>query len=281
MPSMKFLRSPPIFILLTMYGVSSVYAEQLPKWEAGLGIVTINLPDYRGADERNTYVLPLPYLIYRGKLIRADREGIRGILLANEHIALKLSINGTLPVSAANNKARRGMEDLRPTIEIGPTLDSTVWRSHDGQSEIDLRLPVRASVALTSSLDHIGWLAFPNLHLKIRSPVGMEGWNMGLTGGSYISDRQYNAYFYSVAPAYATVERPAYDARGGYSGSQITWTMSKRHSYYWMGWFVRYDMLRGASFENSPLVKKRDNISVGFAISWILKRSAVHVADQE
>lgn len=38
-------------------------AEQLPLWEAGLGVGVVDFADYRGADERSTYVLPLPYFV--------------------------------------------------------------------------------------------------------------------------------------------------------------------------------------------------------------------------
>jgi outer membrane protein len=278
---MKFLICTTAFLLVAAHSASDAHARQLPKWEVGIGIAGLNLPDYRGADERTTYALPVPYLIYRGDRIRADREGLRGILLDSERLTLNISVNGTLPVSDENNRTRSGMGDLQPTVEIGPSLDLRLWHSPDGRSELDLRLPVRGSVAIDSSLRHIGWLAFPNLYLKIRSPFGMNGWTMGMTGGSYIADRGYNAYFYSVAPSYATPARPAYEASGGYGGSQFTWSLSKRFKHYWTGFFVRYDTLSGAVFEESPLVRKRNAVSAGFAIGWIFKTSAVMVSEED
>lgn len=272
---------PTALLLLSAPVVPELHARTLPKWEAGIGVAGLTLPDYRGADERSTYLLPMPYLVYRGDFIRADREGLRGILLDSERLSLNLSVNGTLPVSDENNKARSGMDDLQPTVEMGPTLDLKLWRSGDGSSELDLRLPVRGSFAIDTPVRHLGWLAFPNLYLKIKSPFGMNGWNMGLVGGSYIADRRYNAYFYSVAPAYAMADRPAYDAGGGYGGSQATWTLSKRFRNYWTGFFVRYDALSGAVFADSPLVRKRNAVSAGFAIAWIVKTSAVMVRDEE
>lgn len=276
---MKFFVCTTALLFASVQMTPEAHARKLPKWEAGIGIAGLNLPDYRGADERSTYLLPLPYLIYRGDFIRADREGVRGILLDSERLALNLSVNGTLPVSDENNNARRGMEDLQPTVEIGPTLDLKIWRSRDGSSELDLRLPVRGSFAIDTPPQHIGWLAYPNLYLQVRSPFGMDGWQMGLAAGSYIADRHYNAYFYSVAPAYATAARPAYRASSGYGGSQVTWTLSKRFSDYWTGFFVRYDALSGAAFEDSPLVKKRNAVSAGFAIAWIFKTSTVMVEE--
>jgi outer membrane protein len=278
---MRFLACATTFLIVSVHGATDAHANKLPKWEAGIGIAGLNLPDYRGADERSIHVFPIPYLIYRGDLIKAGREGVRGVLLDSGRLTLNLSVNGTLPVSDENNKARSGMENLQPTVEIGPTLDWKVWRSADDRSELDLRLPVRASVAVDVPPKHVGWLAFPNFYLKMRAPLGMNGWLLGVVGGGYIADRRYNAYFYSVAPSYATAARPAYEASGGYGGSQLTWTLSKRFRNYWTGFFVRYDDLSGASFEGSPLVKKRNTVSAGFAVSWIFKTSSVMVDEQE
>lgn len=269
------------FLFMAAYGATHAHARPLPKWEVGVGIGGLSLPDYRGADERSIYVLPMPYLIYRGDLLKADREGIRGVLLDNGRLSLNLSVNGTLPVSDENNKVRSGMEDLQPTVEIGPSLDWKVWRSMDGRSELDLRLPVRGSVAVDAPPTYIGWLAFPNLYLKIRAPLGMKGWRLGIVGGSYVADHGYNAYFYSVTPSHATAARPVYEAVGGYGGSQLTWTLSKRFTHYWTGFFMRYDELRGATFEDSPLVRKRNGVSAGFAISWIFKTSNVMANEPE
>ena len=37
-----------------------------PLWELGLGVAALRLPDYRGSDQSSTYLLPLPYVVYRG-----------------------------------------------------------------------------------------------------------------------------------------------------------------------------------------------------------------------
>jgi MipA family protein len=82
-----------------------------------------------------------------------------------------------------------------------------------------------------------------------------------------------NGHFYDVAPADATATRPAYSAAGGYAGSQFVTALSRRYPSSWAGFFLKYDTLRGAQFEGSPLVRRRDNLSFGFAMSWVLKTS--------
>jgi hypothetical protein len=44
-----------------------------------------------------------------------------------------------------------------------------------------------------------------------------------------------------------------------------------------VGGFVRYDSLRGAAFEASPLVTSKNYFAAGLAISWILGESKEHV----
>ena len=58
--------------------VPPALADQLPLWELGVGVAAIDFPDYRGADERTSYVLPFPYVVYRGDIFRIDRDGVRG-----------------------------------------------------------------------------------------------------------------------------------------------------------------------------------------------------------
>ena len=40
---------------------------------------------------------------------------------------------------------------------------------------------------------------------------------------------------------------------------------------------MRYDNLSGATFENSPLVRQKDYVAGGIAISWILGESSTRV----
>src|SRR5215510_8004444 len=53
-----------------------------PLWEAGLGVGVLRLPDYRGSDQSRTWVLPVPYIAYRGDILKADREGARVVVEA-------------------------------------------------------------------------------------------------------------------------------------------------------------------------------------------------------
>jgi outer membrane protein len=264
----------PAACSLALLILSVCHAESLPRWEAGIGAAGIRLPDYRGSDETSAYLLPAPYFVYRGEYLKADRNGLRGTLFDSDRVEVSLSANATLPVNSKNNAARSGMDDLNPTIELGPTVSMNLWQSNDRRLKLDFRTPVRTSITLESSPKQIGWVFAPNLNLDIKDPAGFSGWNLGMLAGPLFSSRKYNDYFYSVSAADATAARRAYSARGGYSGSQFTMALSKRYARYWVGGFLRYDTLAGARFEDSPLVKKTNAVSAGFAVTWVFGESS-------
>lgn len=252
-----------------------------PLWEAGLGVGFVSFPQYRGSDQRSNYVLPTPYFIYRGEVLRADRNGVRGKLFDSDRVELNVSLGLSVPVRSSDNDARRGMPNLKTSAEIGPSLDLNLWHSRTDRTRLDLRLPVRLAVTLESSPRAIGWIFSPNLNLDVANVGGLPGWNLGLTVGPLFATGRYHEYFYSVDQQFATAARPAYQASGGYSGSMALASLSKRFRHIWVGAFVRYDRLDGATFENSPLVRRKDGIAGGLAVTWVFGESSTKVRSRE
>jgi outer membrane scaffolding protein for murein synthesis (MipA/OmpV family) len=216
----------------------------------------------------------VPYLVYRGDFLKADRNGIRGEFFNRPYVELNLSVNATVPVDSNDDRARRGMPNLRPTVEIGPSVDFHLWHSSDERLKIGAVLPLRLPVTVQSSPQSIGWNFTPRLNLDIQDIAGRAGWNFGVGAGPLFAARKYNQYFYSVDPQYVTVDRPAYDAKGGYSGTQFISALSKRFPKFWVGAYLRYDALQGAVFEDSPLVKQKYYIAGGVGIAWMIRESA-------
>jgi outer membrane protein len=278
-PMMQHARAA--LFLAGLLAIPTGHAEMRPLWEAGAGLAVLNLPNYRGSDVRQTYLLPIPYLIYRGEVLRADRDGLRGLLFDSERLQVNVSLNGSIPVSSDDDPVRQGMADLDPAVELGPTVNVHLWRSADRRMRLDLRAPVRAALTVGSRPGQIGWLFSPNLLLEIRDPAGHAGWNLGVQAGPYFNDREYNAYFYTVRPAEATPNRPAYAASGGYSGAQFMLTLTKRFPRWWVGGFLRVDTLAGAVIEDSPLVRRSDAVSAGIALSWVFSESKTRVESDE
>lgn len=253
-----------------------------PLWEFGMGVAVVDFATYRGSDRNKSYVLPAPYVVYRGKFLKVDRQKVRGLLFKSDRAELDISLNGSVPVKSSDNAIRAGMPDLDPTLELGPSLNLTLAKSQDGDRQLDLRLPVRYAVASNlSSARGVGWLFQPQLNLDLRNVAGHPGWNLGMLTGPLFADARYHQYFYGVDPQYATAWRPAYRARGGYAGMQFIAALSKRFPNYWAGGFVKVDNLNGAVFADSPLVRRKTNVSGGIAISWIFAKSKVMVQSGE
>jgi len=249
-----------------------VQAKEEPLWEFGLGVGALAFEDYRGADSSHVYPLPIPYVVYNGKFLKADRDGVRGTLFNQDRVELNLSVNATTPVR--NNRERSGMPDLKSTVELGPSLDLHLLRSADARVKFDLRMPWRAAFTVEASPRMIGWTFAPRFNLDVADPLGFTGWKLGLLTGPLFADRRYHEYFYSVAPRYATLSRPEYQAAGGYAGTQAVASLSRRFPKFWVGTYMRHDTLAGAAFVDSPLVQRRSYWSAGIGISWMIRTSS-------
>jgi outer membrane scaffolding protein for murein synthesis (MipA/OmpV family) len=249
-----------------------------PLWEAGAGLATAWLPDYRGSDEARGYLLPFPWFIYRGEFLKADREGVRAQFFDSKYMELDVSFGATVPVRNTKNRARAGMPSLKPTLEAGPVLQFHLYRSERGERgrdlEVDLRLPVRRAFSWEGgNVRDIGTLAFPNLNVDRRIDMLGSRWNLGLVLGAYYGDRRYHDYFYGVEPAYATATRPAYEARGGYGGTQAIVALSSMYGRWWVGGFLRFDRVRGAIFDDSPLMRRDHHVAGGVGVAWVFAES--------
>jgi len=255
--------------------VSLCGAEELPLWEAGVGVTGLSIPDYRGSDQNRGYFLPLPYLVYRGEILRVDRKGMYGLLFESERVVLNISADLGVPVNSGKNSARTGMPSLDPAGQIGPSLEVCLFSKCDADRVVQFRFPVRAVVATDlSQFSGIGFVANPQLNVDLKN-IGPGGeWNFGFALGPLFATEQYHDYYYQVSPQYAIPNiRPSYDAQSGYSGTLLVLALSKRFEHIWFGAFARYDELTGAVFEKSPLVKTKRSYMGGFGIAWVFGKS--------
>ncbi|MEF8720311.1 MAG: MipA/OmpV family protein [Candidatus Accumulibacter necessarius] len=259
------------------FSLVAVAAEEKPLWELGAGIAGFTFPYYRGSDQTSNFVLPVPYFTYHGDFFKADRHGIRGSFFDSDRVDLSVSLALSPPGSSDDIRARSGMPNLEATFEIGPQMDITFWRSENRARFVKLLLPLRAAFTVESSPQDVGWVFHPRVNMDITDLPGMPGWNLGLLAGVVFGNQRQNAYYYSVAPQYATAMRPAYQAGGGYAGTQYLVALSKRFPKFWLGGFARYDNLSGATFEESPLVRQKDYFAAGFSVNWILGESSTRV----
>lgn len=246
-------------------------AREAPLWELGAGAVALQLPHYRGSEQSRAWVLPVPYAVYRGQFLRADREGARAVLVESRVFEVDLSVAGSAPARSEGNRARQGMPDLEPTFEVGPNANVTFARGPDWK--VELRAPVRGAFTVERSSRHVGWSATP----YVTAEWVQSGWDLGVRLGGLWGDRRFHGHTYDVAPEFATATRPAYRAPGGHAGWQATAGASRRFGSLWVGAFVRADSVRDAAFVASPLVTRHETWAAGIAVSWVFARSSVLV----
>ncbi len=245
---------------------------KLPLWELGAGLFLVSLPAYPGAKTYLSYLLPYPYIVYRGRKLRTTRTGISGIFVSTPRVQFDVSASAAPPVNSHDSPARSGMPNLEPVFQIGPQIKIHLYA--DQRLKLDLHLAVRS--AQTIHFRSIGWVASPYLTLKIKNWRD-SGWNLSMAAGPNFADHRYNQYYYGVAKAYAGANRPAYQAPAGYAGTAVYLGAGRAMGRLRLGAYISYTSLQNAAFTASPLVRTRQDFTAGLRIAWVFaesKRSA-------
>lgn len=273
-PPMFVFRVPVLFLLAVCCMPHPALAilpdnSNLPLWEAGIGIGGVHMPDYRGSNESRAYAFPIPYFVYRGDKLRVDRRGVRGLVYHSGNFDVNISGDLGIPVNSDKNQARRGMPDLDVAFHLGPSLDYLVYDDAIAGESLILKLPVQlVTVTDLHSISTQGWFSFPHVNY-LKHYYGTWGMAFGPTFAS----REFHDYYYGVNSNFATAQRPAYQASGGFSGIRFSMSYARRIDKYWFGVFARYENLRHSVYRDSPLVLKEHSLVIGAGFSWILFES--------
>jgi outer membrane scaffolding protein for murein synthesis (MipA/OmpV family) len=246
-------------------------APDLPLWEVGLFGGAATTPAYPGADDHSTRALVLPLLIYRGKVLRADRSGIGARLINTERVELDLGFALSLPARSDDVAARAGMPDLNSLLEFGPRL-KVLLAEPTPTSRVRLELPLRVPLELGNGFRRQGLVFEPRVVFETRDTSGK--WQADANLGAVFGNARLNQYFYEVAPQYANATRPAYQATGGLMMTRLGLSLSRRVSPDWRVFcFARYDNYTHAANRDSPLFRKNSGLSVGVGFTWTAYRS--------
>jgi outer membrane scaffolding protein for murein synthesis (MipA/OmpV family) len=224
----------------------SAQETRRPLLEAGVFVGGGLLPGYPATGRSDPRAVALPWVIYRGEILRSDERGLRGRVFRSGDLELTLNANGALGSQSDGGGVRGGMADLDPMGEIGPSLRWVAWRDTARLRRIVLETPVRA--------------AFTTDFTRIRHRGLMD-------------------YWYQVKPAEARPGRPSYDAAGGYLGLRL------QASYrlpvtdrIWLTVGGRVENFSGATNADSPLFRSEINATLIGGVSILLYRSAANVA---
>lgn len=248
-----------------------------PLWEAGAAGGWVRYNVYPGADSRKVRMGGAPYLIYRGKYVRASGRAVRLVLLERERFWIDLS--GSAWPSVESAPSRTGMPDLDLVFQLGPRLNRVLVETD--RFEARARLSLRAAFSAENAVDYAGegYVAEPQLRLHWR-PMGGDGpLNVRLTVTPLFGSADYNAYYYDVAPAFAIPGRPAHHAGPGLvwwaARLSLSWKLNRDVK---VGVFAEPKWLDSGSVDGSPLVETNHALTVGCGLNWVLWRSEREVS---
>jgi outer membrane protein len=251
--------------------------RNLPLWEAGLGAGAVSTPAYPGADTHSSRTLVLPFLIYRGEVLRSDQGGIGARLVNTDALEFDIGFAASLPAHSEDVPARSGMPDLGTLVEFGPRIKLRI-ADLDQHTRLRFELPLRAVIEAKDGLRRQGWTLEPRLALDTHGEA--QRWTAEAYLGAVFGDARINRYFYEVRPQYARPDRPAYDADGGLvlvrAGLFATRRLDPDLRLFG---FVRYETYAGAANRDSPLMKRANGASVGLGLAWTLGRSTARAHD--
>jgi outer membrane scaffolding protein for murein synthesis (MipA/OmpV family) len=242
----------------------------LPLWELGAVGLASSQQAYPGAAEQVSRGLALPYLIYRGKFLRADRGGAGLRALKTEDLELDLGFAGSFGSRSSEVLARQGMPDLGTLVQFGPRLKWTLGQG-PGKGRWRLELPLRGVFDLDSGLAYQGAAFEPELVFE-RQAEG--GWSYSTSLSAIWGNQRLADTFYGVAPAYATALRPAYQASSGHIAWRLSASVSRKLTPQWRLFsFARADSVAGAANAESPLVQQKTGTTVGLVLAYTWQQS--------
>ncbi|MEE9342043.1 MAG: MipA/OmpV family protein [Gammaproteobacteria bacterium] len=276
---MKKINEEMLLTLISMMSfwmiVSSAQAEEVskePLWEIGVAGGVLSTPHYMGSDQRYTLPIAAPYFVYRGKHVKANRQGVKGLLIDQGNFSLDLGLGFGLPVNN-KNKAREGMPDLSLTGQLGPQLN-WIFPTSKNQPKFSLHMPVR--YVLDVEWKKLGWIAEPLLLIEQRLPVIQQKVLMRLHFSSLLAGKSFNKYYYGVADRHAKSDRPAYEAKSGFHSYSVKLSSTySRSKYLSFSGFMQLRELSHGVIDNSPLVRQSADISLGIGFVWSARQSVV------
>ncbi len=274
--------SNTLFLLLTILALIPVTARaadetepvlvEKPLWELGLGAGALVQPHYPGSSQHQSRGLGLPYVVYRGDVLRiGDGQVARAVAAENSFYELSLSFAAAFDADSDGNELREGMPDLDFIFEIGPQLVfglADFQFSDSSRSEVELSLQARAALSTDfAGVDHHGYVFEPMVryrHYGLFAPQ-LEG---SISIRPVWATRDVHGYFYDVESEFANASRSRYRAASGYFGTGInlsgTWHISDKAR---MFAGVQTSFHHGAENRDSPLFE--DDFTAGVAVGFI------------
>jgi outer membrane scaffolding protein for murein synthesis (MipA/OmpV family) len=258
---------------------TALQGDELPLWELGVGAGGNYGAAYPGSDELHLKGLPFPVVIYRGDLLRiGEDELVAGRLFRNRRVELDVSAGGSFNAESDDVEIREGMPDLDHLFELGPELEIRLDDFSDPSRKLKLELPARAAFSSDFSNVHArGVLFAPQLELEQYAFLGTP-YQVDFSVTPVFASEKFHDYFFEVSAEHAAPGRPAFDAAGGYLGTELGIGVRRENGPY--QWFFGGNVTahQGAANEDSPLFRRDFTFSVYAAfirVLWSSERRAV------
>jgi MipA family protein len=244
-----------------------------PLWELGFGAGLLVQPHYPSSSETQVRGLGLPYIVYRGDVLRiGDGQSARAVAAESNLYELSMSFDAAFDADSEGNTLRQGMSDLDFVFEIGPQLmfllgDYTF--SDTSRSELQFSLQARAAFSTDfGRVNHRGYVFEPMLRYR-HYGLFRPDFEATVSIRPVWATRDLHAYFFDVESAFATATRPEYKASRGYYGTGVnfygTWHINKKARLF-LG--LQTSWLQGAQSSGSPLFERKFTTGFGAGLIW-------------
>lgn len=260
--------------------------EDKPLWEIGVLAAGFNVPEYPAADKNSNNVIAAPYLVYRGDVFRiGDGSAARAVALERDWIEIDLSLDAAFNADSSDNPIREDMPDLDYLFEVGPQLKLRLMKlsfEEAGNAKLSLDIKTRSVFSTDlSNFAHRGYVIHPELSYDHYDLFG-ENSRLSINFAPVWGSEKLHDYFYQVSGEFATDERPEYDAKGGYLGSEISVSLSTMVSKKIRVFaFTQINLHHEAANQASPLFRNKDTYSVGLGFSWRVSESKEKAPTQQ
>ena len=281
---MKKATNKNCFILLLILFSISISSQttanddsSLPLWEISLGAGTIYQPYYIGTKQTRQVAFPIVFPTYRGEIFKSDEEGVRAQVLKNDRFSLDLSADLNLAIESDEVDLREGLDDIENVLQLGPSFELLLDQKEN--SSLTLKLPVRGAFEIGSDgVEAVGLNVAPNLSYERTFSAYDAKWKFDASVGPQFGTSRYHNVYYGIDSEFATSERNSYKAESGYSGSRLQLGLTSKGGGHNFLWFVRYDNIDGAKFDDSPLVETNHSLAAGMLYTYDVLQSKQRVS---
>jgi outer membrane scaffolding protein for murein synthesis (MipA/OmpV family) len=260
----KYLLS---LLFLTLFS-NLIYADEV---KVGAGLFTTSLPDYLGSSEQSNYTVPFPYIYYKNKNFKIERNALTGFMWQSNDWYLDMSMSGGVPVKSDDNELRSGMSDIDWVAELGPAIKYYAYGQPKSAENLHLAFSVRKALATDfSHLDNVGWQYVTALnHQKSLGKLAQGTLRLSSSIKVNYGDDRYLNYYFGVTEQEETTYRAKFKADSGYQSTSINLGLSWKKEQWLFGTFAKYHLLNNSAQENSPLVTENTSWYIGFGLAWI------------